>query len=402
MFDNLVQKVAAAFSPAEAPRVRILLCAPSNSATDAVCQALIKFGGLVPSELLRLYAFSHDWRRVPQAPADADLRRFCRYSEREGSFDVPPPKELAKFAVVAATCNMASKLAHYGLKRGHFTHIVIDEAGHATEPEAFAVFASLVSDKAPGATQLVLSGDPCQLGPMIRSPAAQQHGLGTSLLERLMGLPLYSRGPQPAAFAGAAGEASSSAALPGSGSSAYDQRCITKLVRNYRSHGALLELPSRLFYDGELRACADPLSTHSMLGWASLPNPTVPLLFHGIDGQDEREANSPSWFNRHEAAKVLEYVKLLGEYRRSRVTDDDIGVITPYRKQVQKIRSLLEKAGRGAIKVGSVEEFQGQGEGARALHKRPPLIADAGSCCSAHVAVVMLHRVSLFRLPRPP
>ena len=35
-----------------------------------------------------------------------------------------------------------------------------------------------------------------------------------------------------------------------------DPRLITKLVRNFRSHPDLISLPSRLFYEGELIACA--------------------------------------------------------------------------------------------------------------------------------------------------
>ncbi len=53
----------------------------------------------------------------------------------------------------------------------------------------------------------------------------------------------------------------------------YDARYIMQLVRNYRSHPQLLSLPSRLFYDGKLQACADPIITDSLLGWEELPNP---------------------------------------------------------------------------------------------------------------------------------
>lgn len=41
--------------------------------------------------------------------------------------------------------------------------------------------------------QIVLAGDPCQLGPVIKSKVAVAFGLGVSLLERLMASPLYSR-----------------------------------------------------------------------------------------------------------------------------------------------------------------------------------------------------------------
>ena len=56
-----------------------------------------------------------------------------------------------------------------------------------------------------------------------------------SLLERLMtSCSAYSRG------------------LTGS----YDSDLLTKLVNNYRSHRAIIEIPKQLFYDDELNECA--------------------------------------------------------------------------------------------------------------------------------------------------
>eukprot|EP00794_Sanderia_malayensis_P005862 gene5862-6555_t len=77
-------------------------------------------------------------------------------------------------------------------------------------------------------------------------------------------------------------------------------------------------------------------------------------------GEDVREGNSPSWFNPTEAVQVLKYVQLVMGFGADKLTFDDIGIITPYRKQVEKIRMLLEKVSMSDIKVGSVEEFQGQ------------------------------------------
>ena len=44
------------------------------------------------------------------------------------------------------------------------------------------------------------------------------------------------------------------------------------------------------------------------------------------------------------------------------VGTNDIGVIAPYRKQVQKIRLLLRKENLGAVRVGTVDDYQGQEE----------------------------------------
>ena len=90
--------------------------------------------------------------------------------------------------------------------------------------------------------RVVMAGDPKQLGPVIRSSLAVRHGLNISLLERLMNLRMY--------------DIQSEFEEQG----LYDQRCITKLVKNFRSHHELLTVPKQLFYNNELEACADPVS----------------------------------------------------------------------------------------------------------------------------------------------
>lgn len=116
----------------------------------------------------------------------------------------------------------------------------------------------------------------------------------------------------------------------------YDERIITKLLNNYRSHPAILELPNRLFYDGELNVFADPLMRESFCDWEKLPSKDFPIIFHGIIGRDMREERSPSFFNPEEVSVVHDYVKsLLQKKRGIKVNPKDIGIISPYRKQVQ-------------------------------------------------------------------
>jgi len=69
--------------------------------------------------------------------------------------------------------------------------------------------------------------------------------------------------------------------------------------------------------------------------------------------------NSPSWFNPQEAQQVALYAKLLRESRPP-IREDEIGIITPYARQAQKIRLALKSQNMEDIKVGSVECFQGQ------------------------------------------
>lgn len=122
----------------------------------------------------------------------------------------------------------------------------------------------------------------------------------------------------------------------------YDNRLITKLLRNYRSHPAILSYPNDTFYDGELVSNADEGIRTSLCDWEELPARNFPIIFHGVIGKDQREERSPSFFNPEEAAIVYSYVrKLLTEKRRGlRIEQKQIGIITPYRKQVRLLIDL--------------------------------------------------------------
>lgn len=89
---------------------------------------------------------------------------------------------MASFRVIVTTCLSGCVPPGVGLPRGHFTHIFVDEAGQASEPECLVPITNSLGDE----TNVILSGDPCQLGPIIQSPIAVEYGLGVSLLERLM------------------------------------------------------------------------------------------------------------------------------------------------------------------------------------------------------------------------
>ena len=89
-----------------------------------------------------------------------------------------------------------------------------------------------------------------------------------------------------------------------------------------------------MFYDDELEACADRLKRESLCNWSRLPCKGFPIIFEGIKGRDMREEKSPSFFNPEEAAVVVQYVKDLKDARGINVLPSQIGVISPYRKQV--------------------------------------------------------------------
>jgi hypothetical protein len=116
---------------------------------------------------------------------------------------------------------------------------------------------------------VVLAGDPHQLGPVVHSSQATAAGFGASLLEMFMKARTNARDGEGVSV---------SAPVDG----------MVQLVRNYRSHQDLLDLPSQLFYGGVLRSACRPedvalpgtLSDSYDLS-ASPPPRTLPLRVQG-------------------------------------------------------------------------------------------------------------------------
>ena len=154
---------------------------------------------------------------------------------------------------------MTDSSIHY-CPRGFFTHLFIDEAGQATEPECLIPMTMLGPRG-----HLALAGDPHQLEAVIKSNLATKYGLGISLMERLMkDLPAYR-------------------------ATNADPRLLTMLVRNFRSHEALLAVPSRLFYGNKLLPCADQTALSRLSTAADwVPRRGYPLVFHGVVEKHDR------------------------------------------------------------------------------------------------------------------
>ncbi|XP_043967053.1 putative helicase mov-10-B.1 [Gambusia affinis] len=315
----------------------ILACAPSNSAADLLCSKIREH--VDEHKVYRMYASSRDPKLVPEH------LKACSNLLGD-SYIFPEKEELMEFRIIVTTLLTAGRFVTGDIPSGHFTHIFVDEAGHAVETECLVPLAGLLDTKT---GQLVLAGDPKQLGPILRSPFALKYKMGISLLERLMtDFPLYQKND-----------------------GVYDNCFVTKLLRNYRSHPAILKIPNELFYEGELQACAEEYSRNLYCRWEYLPKQGFPVIFHGVAGINDREANSPSFFNVAEVEVIMDYVRKLldsqGKKGVAKIAPKDIGIIAPYRKQVQKIRQALEKVAKDFkfkdmknLKVGSVEEFQGQ------------------------------------------
>ncbi|KAF7313870.1 RNA helicase [Mycena chlorophos] len=319
------------------PKARILACAPSNSAADLIAQRLSPLG---TTTLLRLNSQTRKHEDLPK-----DLQKFSVINDNL-TFVLPVLEDLRKYRVVVSTCfsGAGKQKTHPHTcrrslvsPRGWYTHIFVDEAGQAIEPEVMLPIKSL----ADGKTNVILAGDDKQLGPIVQSSLASILGLRVSYLSRIMQRDIYSL--------------AADAPVGGRGIN------IVKLVNNFRSHPAILDFSNRQFYAGELVPCGNPALIQSLENSDELPRKKFPLIFHGIAGKDQREGFSPSFFNIDEATIVKKYVASLLSNKKLRLRPEDIGVITPYHAQRCKINLLLSKDHKcKGVTVGSVEEFQGQ------------------------------------------
>eukprot|EP00887_Chlorella_sp_A99_P008046 scaffold12.g8046.t1 len=435
------------------PDCRLLLAAPQAYSADLLCSTLAA-AGCGQEQMVR----ANDPRR-PAFEVKQDVLPFCQYDEGRGMFAKPSAASLAGHQVVVVTCTGAGMLHEGRHAAPAFTHVLVDEAGQALLPEALIPLA-LLGRPAGGAAAAaadagwgaLLCGDPRQLGPIVHSQTAAAAGLATSLLELCI------------AHHAAAAQALLAQGLCPS---------TTTLVRNYRSHKRLLELPSKLFYGASLVAAADQRTgtpgrqrrrrrrccvaarpagasrsrrahapgRHPLLPprWEELEGleegerqperraataaeggtreagaeeeegaefeaPAANLLFYGVRGQQMREGDAPSFFNPIEASVLVGLVTGLLAAAGGGVTPDDIGVIATYRKQaharvqhdgtsaggqrgppararggrraddadaaplaprraqVQQVRLLLRQRGLAAVRVGSVDDYQGQEE----------------------------------------
>ncbi|XP_048511780.1 putative helicase MOV-10 isoform X2 [Athalia rosae] len=312
----------------------ILICTPSNAAADEILKRLLT---IVPErDVHRMYGSSRSWDEVNE-----QIQPCANFVEREIIF---LPKELIMLKrIVVVTAMSCARLWALKLRENHFSYVFIDEAGQATEPESLIPL-TLVSSadsfyQGRFQGQVVIAGDPMQLGPSIAPKSMTL--LGKSLLERLMKQCLpYKK----------------------DNTGKYNPNYITKLRRNFRSHKSILHVPNKLFYDNELVQCGKDAVINRALGYAHLPNNSFPLIFHGVQGQEIREKNSPSVCNMEEVGITMNYLqKLIGAKLGGRELElKDIGIVTPYKLQRTKLRQKLEEKNWDDISVGTVETFQGQ------------------------------------------
>jgi superfamily I DNA and/or RNA helicase len=140
----------------------------------------------------------------------------------------------------------------------------------------------------------------------------------------------------------------------------FDENYVTQLLDNFRSHHAILQFSNVLFYSGKLRAKVNEADKLFGTRWNYLKNQQFPIVFHCVTTPSEIIRNGTSSFNDGELEKVRFYVKMLlkqgidGE----KVTEEDIGIVSPYKAQLIKLREEFRREPK--LEIGTTEYYQGR------------------------------------------
>lgn len=235
----------------------------------------------------------------------------------------------------------------------HWDVLIMDEAAQATELEALlpllVVAPPFLRKHTAKDPHVVMVGDRHQLGPRT---ASKRPELQTSLFERLLDLPLYSDHPLARAKQhGGHVPRLTSDMLP------IIRPPFTDLIRNYRSHPAILAIPSSLFYHDTLEPHAE--NTEALLAWPGFEGCDLPVLFHENRGKDEIEQDGGGWFNLEEAEIAIDHAE---SFVHHGVRPHEICVMSPFRAQVKVLRDKARaRQGRhmAGVNIGPLEAYQG-------------------------------------------
>ena len=341
----------------------ILLCAPSNPATDTLGLRLRAHLG--PETMLRLNAYSRTFAEVPQ-----ELLPYCFVED--DIFSIPPLPILMAYKVVITTCRDADALVQARVTNRdlisvqkrlvttihpdqprpadtaatlHWAALIVDEAAQATEPETLiplTVVAPHTSYTCSSNPILAMAGDEHQLNARTYHRSTTLH---VSLFERLSKHPIYA--------------SSRFAHRSFRGTAPIIQPPFVNLIRNYRSHRAILAVPSALFYANSLIAESNDTDTlQTWSGWRGRPWPVMFACNGGVDDCEDIRTVGGGWYNKREAGKAIAYTRsLLAE--KVILEQSEICIMSPFRAQVSLLRKYARDSKLWGVNIGPMEAFQG-------------------------------------------
>ena len=358
---------------------QVLVCAQSNMAVDWISEKLVDRGVNVlrignPTRVNdKMLGFTYERRfeshpDYPQLWAIRKAIRELRKNRKKGSENYHQKMERLKSRAAEIEIRINSELfgearviactlvgsAHRLLEGMKFGTLFIDEAAQALEAACWIPMRR--------ASRVILAGDHCQLPPTVKSIAALRAGLGKTLMERI---------------------------------AENKPEIVTLLKIQYRMNDEIMRFSSDWFYGGKVES-APQIKYRSVLDydhpitWIDTSNEENQITIEGEDAPEDSASTSSSVsaanqnsdlnfkeqfvgesFGRINKAEAELTLLTLAEYftkiGKQRVLSEsiDVGIISPYRAQVQYLKKLIKKYEffkpyRRLISVNTVDGFQGQ------------------------------------------
>ena len=358
---------------------QVLVCAQSNMAVDWISEKLVDRGVNVlrignPTRVNdKMLGFTYERRfeshpDYPQLWAIRKAIRELRKNRKKGSENYHQKMERLKSRAAEIEIRINSELfgearviactlvgsAHRLLEGMKFGTLFIDEAAQALEAACWIPMRR--------ASRVILAGDHCQLPPTVKSIAALRAGLGKTLMERI---------------------------------AENKPEVVTLLKIQYRMNDEIMRFSSDWFYGGKVES-APQIKYRSVLDydhpitWIDTSNEENQITIEGEDAPEDSASTSSSVsaanqnsdlnfkeqfvgesFGRINKAEAELTLLTLAEYftkiGKQRVLEEriDVGIISPYRAQVQYLKKLIKKYEffkpyRRLISVNTVDGFQGQ------------------------------------------
>ncbi len=326
---------------------QVLVCAQSNMAVDWISEKLVDRGINVlrignPTRVNdKMLSFTYERRfeahpdypqlwsirkairelRQQRKHADSWHQKMDRLKSRATELELRIRSSLfGEARVIASTLTGAANRVLEGEK---YSTLFIDEAAQALEAACWIAIRK--------AGRVILAGDHCQLPPTVKSIMALKGGLGKTLMERIV------------------------ENKPGT---------VTLLKMQYRMNEQIMKFSSEWFYHGMVES-APTVSHRGILDY------DIPMMWIDTaecDGKEEFVGENFGRINRAEAELTLQTLQqYLEKIGKQRILEEsiDVGIISPYRAQVQLLRKELRKREffrpyRHLLTVNTVDGFQGQ------------------------------------------
>ena len=358
---------------------QVLVCAQSNMAVDWISEKLVDRGINVlrignPTRVNdKMLGFTYERRfeshaDYPQLWAIRKAIRELRKNRKKGSENYHQKMDRLKSRAAEIELRINAELfgearviactlvgsAHHLLEGMKFGTLFIDEAAQALEAACWIPMKR--------ASRVILAGDHCQLPPTVKSIAALRAGLGKTLMERI---------------------------------AENKPEVVTLLKIQYRMNDEIMRFSSDWFYGGKVES-APQMKYRSVLDydhpitWIDTSDEENQITIEGGDAPEDSASVSSSEsaanqnsdlnfkeqfvgesFGRINKAEAELTLLTLAEYftkiGKQRVLEEriDVGIISPYRAQVQYLKKLIKKYEffkpyRRLISVNTVDGFQGQ------------------------------------------